>query len=456
MIFVEEDARGVGWTHLEPGSVPKDRGEVLFHFLAVLDFSGCRNQYVSSFFQNGDGLRIQCVGSIYIPLSQFYLCRIYPEVPVVDSVAAFNTNLHIQFLRCSDAVQFHIYTSQLAKISDRYVLSTYCSVSVYFAIFIFDAVHGFGSLQGGCPEVRHFDIGMESLIVGIHEFGNACQWDGRTAEASELICVDIAFFFKEDIQKTYQCSSLTGIVIQCQQLESCIIGCTQCLFNLVFVADCLKFARSHHEVVSHAAHVIVIQDIPEDFKVLGLVYSGIFAYLAEIRECAPLSGLMRYIRLLHGIDFGTVVGHAFRLRAGPAETACSGFHMILIVRLPLPAASHRGSCIYVAGIGCFPVIDEFAYPGYPTTGRFVATRQHAIRGVISVFLSQSDRFVHQILVDRLSVAQSRTMIGPAGTFGLQVETDQIGSNESCFRRTERVEAHVVQSVAAADAENPFP
>ena len=99
-------------------------------------------------------------------------------------------------------------------------------MSVYFAIFILDAVYRFGSLQRGCSEMGHFDIGMESLVVGIYEFRNTCQRDGRAAETSELICVDIAFFFKEDIQKTYQCSSLTGIVVQCQQLEACIVGCT--------------------------------------------------------------------------------------------------------------------------------------------------------------------------------------------------------------------------------------
>ena len=211
----------------------------------------------------------------------------------------------------------------------------------------------------------------------------------------------------------------------------------------MFVADCLKFARSHHKVVPHTAHVIIIQDITEDFKVLGLVHSGVFTYLAEIRECTPLSRLMRNVRLLHGIDLGAVVGHTFRLRACPAKTPCTGFHMILIVGLPLPAASYGSSCIYMAGVGRFPVINEFAYPRYPTARRFIAAGQHAVRGVIAVFFGQSDGFVHQIFVNRLPVAQSRTVIRPAGTFGLQIKTNEIGSDEGCFRWTERVETHMV-------------
>ena len=88
-------------------------------------------------------------------------------------------------------------------ISDWYILSAYSAVSVYFAIFILDAVYRFGSLQRGCSEMGYFDICMESLVIGIYEFSNTCQRDGRATETSELICVDITFFLKEDIQKTY-------------------------------------------------------------------------------------------------------------------------------------------------------------------------------------------------------------------------------------------------------------
>ena len=51
MIFIHEDTRRVRWTHLEPGSIPEHRSEVLFDFLAVLNLSGCRYQNVSTFLQ---------------------------------------------------------------------------------------------------------------------------------------------------------------------------------------------------------------------------------------------------------------------------------------------------------------------------------------------------------------------------------------------------------------------
>ena len=130
--------------------------------------------------------------------------------------------------------------------------------------------------------------------------------------------------------------------------------------------------------------------------------------------------------------------------------------MILIVRLPLPAVSNGGSCVYTTWIGCFPIIHELADPCHPTTGRFIAASQHAVRSVIPIFLGQCNGFVHQVFVNRLSVTQSRTVVRPARSFRLQIETDQIGSDESCFRRTEGVEAHVIQAIVTTNAEHPFP
>ena len=78
--------------HLEPGSIPEYRSKILFDFFSVLYFAGCRNQDISPFFQYGNGFFIQCVGSIYTSLCQFHLCRIYPEIPVIDGIAAFNTH----------------------------------------------------------------------------------------------------------------------------------------------------------------------------------------------------------------------------------------------------------------------------------------------------------------------------------------------------------------------------
>ena len=96
-------------------------------------------------------------------------------------------------------------------------------MSVYFAIFILDAVYRFGFLQRGCSEMGNFDVGMESLVVGIYEFRNTCQRNGRAIDyrnKQELLEIDILkeratkllellgkqvkiLELKEDIQKTY-------------------------------------------------------------------------------------------------------------------------------------------------------------------------------------------------------------------------------------------------------------
>ena len=95
VIFIQENTSCVRRAHLEPGSIPEYRSKVLFNFFSVLYFAGCRNQDISPFFQYGNGFFIQCVGSIYTSLCQFHLCRIYPEIPVIDGIAAFNTYFQI-------------------------------------------------------------------------------------------------------------------------------------------------------------------------------------------------------------------------------------------------------------------------------------------------------------------------------------------------------------------------
>ena len=48
------------------------------------------------------------------------------------------------------------------------------------------------------------------------------------------------------------------------------------------------------------------------------------------------------------------------------------------------------------------------------------------------------------------------MVGPRGAFGLQVEAHTVSRLKGSLGRTERVEAHVVQTVAFADAKHPLP
>ena len=95
VIFIQENTGCVRRTHLEPGSIPEYGSEVLFDFFAVLYLSGSCNQHISSVLQHSQCLGIQGVGGIYCSLYQFHLCRIYPEIPVVYGITAFDTYFQI-------------------------------------------------------------------------------------------------------------------------------------------------------------------------------------------------------------------------------------------------------------------------------------------------------------------------------------------------------------------------
>ena len=76
--------------------------------------------------------------------------------------------------------------------------------------------------------------------------------------------------------------------------------------------------------------------------------------------------------------------------------------------------------------------------------------------MVAIEFVHSLRFLHQVFVDVHPVPQLDAMIGPARPFGLQVEPYEVGGFESSRGWAERMEAHVIQSIAAANAEHTFP
>ena len=129
MIFIQENTSCVRRAHLEPGSIPEYRSKVLFNFFSVLYFARCRNQDISSFFQYGNGFFIQCVGSIYASLCQFHLCRIYPEIPVIDaSLPSIHTS---RFSFCGVSIPFRLIS--MLPSAQRFPIGIVCVPTVPLA-----------------------------------------------------------------------------------------------------------------------------------------------------------------------------------------------------------------------------------------------------------------------------------------------------------------------------------
>ena len=136
--------------------------------------------------------------------------------------------------------------------------------------------------------MRYFNVGWNVSLLAYTNLGIRAK--GTVGLQKRLNCSALIYPFSSKNTSVHRLMhSLAGIIIESQQLKSRIVRSTQGLFNLMFVAECLQFARSHHKVVTLASHVVIVQNIPEDFKVLRFVDSGIFTDLIEIREYAPLT-----------------------------------------------------------------------------------------------------------------------------------------------------------------------
>ena len=225
----------------------------------------------------------------------------------------------------------------------------------------------------------------------------------------------------------------------------------------MFVTQGLQLAGGHHELVRHSAQMIVVQYIAEYLEVFGFVHPRVLTDFIEIREYAPLSGLVGDERHTHRVDFRSEVGHALGCTAPPfVQPAHTGFHMVHAFRLPSPTASDRRAGVHMTTVRLLPIVHEIAHPSHPVARRFVAAGHHAKRSIIAIRLVHALRFFHQITVDIHSVPQLHPVVRPARSFGLQIESHTVGRRKGGFGRTERMETHVVQPIAPANAEHPFP
>ena len=100
------------------------------------------------------------------------------------------------------------------------------------------------------------------------------------------------------VKRTNQGCALTGIVVQSQQLETCIVTGAQVALYLIFIGQNLQSTACLKDMLCLSSHTIVAQHIAEDLKVLGFVCSRILVYLLEIRESTPLSLFMGNDRLV--------------------------------------------------------------------------------------------------------------------------------------------------------------
>ena len=238
--------------------------------------------------------------------------------------------------------------------------------------------------------------------------------------------------------------------------------------NLVFVGEDLETSAGHEEFLSLRGHAVGSEQIAEDLEVAGLVGTRILRYLFEIGEGAPLalfvgdewSRVFGVVRCRFEVTWQTdsiaVIIVATGLTAVPFQAAGAAFDMVLRAVVPFPSAADAGRAVDARGVVGFHLPNEVDAPFHPSPCGLVASCQHDEGRVMAIAVEDGTTLVREVAVDGHAVAELHAVVGPRRPLGLKVETEAIGSHEGGFRRTIAVEAHVVQAVVLAFADDTLP
>ncbi len=136
------------------------------------------------------------------------------------------------------------------------------------------------------------DRNLRRFVVGEYELREAGENDKRVAEFTPLVAIHIAFLLPEHIERTDERRALSAIVVEAQELESCILLGAEVALYLVLVAECLELSTCHEEIVGLGCHAVVGEQVAENLEVACLIDSVVLMDFLEVGECAPLSLLV--------------------------------------------------------------------------------------------------------------------------------------------------------------------
>ena len=112
------------------------------------------------------------------------------------------------------------------------------------------------------------------------------------AESSELVGGDVTFVFPERIEDANECCTLSGEIVEVEQLKSAEAGGSKSGLDVFFVKEGLEFAGSDEEIMGEVSHMVLFEGVLKDLKIFGFQNAGIFYDLFEVRIDTPLANFV--------------------------------------------------------------------------------------------------------------------------------------------------------------------
>ena len=305
-------------------------------------------------------------------------------------------------------------------------------------------------------------MSLESLTRLPHGLVKPRQrYHGRT-ELTEALRFYQTLAVPESIEQPHQSRSLSGEVVQVQQLESALLRCLHRTFYLLLVENRRQPPRCFQIVISLMEQTFLCQVVANGLKVQRIQHTCVFINLLHVGIDTILAYLMRHQR--HGdvscsLAIITLeVGHPFveyTLSSHPSVGSPLRdkelILWLLVLAMPLLKGKGRSSIemswVLLLHIPCQPVQKA------EVRLQFVAAAHDAERRMIPIMAQD----VFSLPIEEMR--RSRVRIhrhAPVRQLHLAVEAHPVSHPESRLRRTPGVEAQMVQPIVPSRRKHLHP
>ena len=199
----------------------------------------------------------------------------------------------------------------------------------------------------------HGDLCHEHFAGNQHIGRELCQQHTVRAEHSPFLRRDQPLAVHECVQHSHQRRSLTGEILEIQQLESGDILRAHCRLDLFLIAGSRQCAAAPEELVRLAQHSLCTEPEPENLEVPGFQRSGVLVDLPEVGIDLVLSDLVGDHRL-GGNESAGSLAHLHLFHAG-AVLDLDLFRVGCALALRLLGKDHVVILVHGAGALCLDV-----------------------------------------------------------------------------------------------------
>jgi len=318
------------------------------------------------------------------------------------------------------------------------------------------------------------DIDMQPLRIQPAMIFHQRQRNKRRTKAIERFRLNNTFTVHKSIQNAYQCRTLSGIILQIEQLEPSETGSTESIFHIRFVTLYREMSGGLMKTFRLRGQMILFQPVTEDFKIIRIKHTGIFGNLTIIGIYLELAVLMPHHRtrtagdgtgiVLIGSRTGIIQNTAFLsihiskgsahmggISVSPTHTAGHKEIFPLLRALPTQVII-RTVAIQMPVVTTAEIIQPLTHHIYLRI-QFIAQTEHHERRMVSKMLQQHISFPLQKIIQPLILPLDVT---PQRKLYLIVNALYVSRFKCSTRRGERVAAIMIDAILFRYAEDTLP